>query len=96
MKYLNLGVTLLVFIIVGITFLFFSAAAILFVYAIVILSMSILVVPITWIFGLMTSQSYDRVCDNSEIVYQLNRFGKWAILFSIGVLVAWLVYKIIF
>ncbi len=96
MKYFNLGVTLLVFIVVGITFLFFSAAAIAFAYAVVILAMSILVVPVTWIFGLVTGQSYDRVCDNSEIVYQLNRIGKWTILFSFGAFMTWVVYNLIF
>lgn len=96
MKFSNLGVTLLTLIVIGIAFLLFSVAAIAFAYAVVILAMSILVVPATWIFGLVTGQSYDRVCDNSEIVYQLNRIGKWTILFSFGALMAWIGYNLIF
>lgn len=42
------------------------------------------VVPITWLWGLMTGQSYDRVCDNSEIVYRLNQLGKWTIFIGIA------------
>lgn len=42
------------------------------------------VVPITWIWGLMTGQSYDRVCDNSEVVYRLNQLGKWTIFLFIA------------
>jgi len=42
------------------------------------------VVPITWLWGLMTGQSYDRVCDNSEIVYRLNQLGKWTIFIAIA------------
>ena len=49
------------------------------------------VVPLTWIWGLLTGQSYDRVCDNSEIVYKLNQLGKWTIFAGIAVLVIGLV-----
>ena len=45
--------------------------------------LSIAIVPLTWIWGLLTGQSYDRVCDNSEIIYKLNQFGKWS--FAIGI-----------
>ena len=48
--------------------------------------MSALIVPLTWGWGLLTDQSYDRVCDNSEIVYQLNQFGKWTIVICVALL----------
>jgi hypothetical protein len=48
--------------------------------------MSALIVPLTWAYGLLTDQSYDRVCDNSEIVYQLNQLGKWTIVIGIALL----------
>ena len=54
--------------------------------------MSAAIVPITWIFGLFTGQSYDRVCDNSEIVYKLNQVGKWTLLVSVGIFIIWLVF----
>ena len=50
-----------------------------------------LIVPLTYVWGLMTNQSYDRVCDNSEIVYKLNQVGKWTLLISLGMFVIWLV-----
>jgi len=37
-------------------------------------------VPLTWLYGKLTGQSYERVCDNSEMIYQLNRIGKWTFL----------------
>lgn len=49
------------------------------------------VVPLTWIWGLLTGQSYERVCDNSEIVYRLNQIGKWTLL----VLIALLILKVV-
>ena len=45
------------------------------------------VVPLTWIWGLLTGQSYERVCDNSEIVYKLNQIGKWTLLILIALLI---------
>lgn len=45
---------------------------------------SALVVPLTWIWGIFTNQSYDRVCDNSQFIYQLNQIGKWTIVIGIG------------
>lgn len=51
-----------------------------------------LIVPLTYVWGLMTNQSYDRVCDNSEIVYKLNQVGKWTLLISLGMFVIWLVF----
>jgi len=44
------------------------------------------VVPLTWFWGLLTGQSYDRVCDNSEIVYKLNQLGKWTIFAGVAIL----------
>jgi hypothetical protein len=44
------------------------------------------IVPLTWLYGIITGQSYERVCDNSEILYQLNRIGKWTIIILIGIL----------
>ena len=51
-----------------------------------------LIVPLTYIWGLMTNQSYDRVCDNSEIVYKLNQVGNWTLLVSVGIFIIWLVF----
>lgn len=50
-----------------------------------------LIVPLTYAWGLLTNQSYDRVCDNSEIIYKLNQVGKWTLVISVGMLIIWLV-----
>ena len=54
------------------------------------------IVPLTWIWGLLTGQSYDRVCDNSEIVYKLNQLGKWTIAIGIAVLLVYIIFLILF
>ena len=54
------------------------------------------VVPITWFWGILTGQSYDRVCDNSEIVYKLNQLGKWTIFISIAFTFIGLVFYCLF
>jgi len=56
--------------------------------------MSAAIVPITWIFGVFTGQSYDRVCDNSEIVYRLNQVGKWTIVIGIAFLFVYFLFNI--
>lgn len=45
---------------------------------------SALIVPLTFLWGLFTGQSYDRVCDNSEFIYRLNQYGKWALIIGAG------------
>lgn len=54
------------------------------------------IVPLTWIWGLLTGQSYDRVCDNSEIIYRLNQLGKWTIVIGLAILFVYFLYKNIF
>lgn len=50
------------------------------------------VVPLTWMWGLITGQSYDRVCDNSEVIYKLNQIGKWTIVIGIAICLIGLVF----
>ena len=54
------------------------------------------VVPLTWIWGLITGQSYDRVCDNSEVIYKLNQIGKWTIVIGIAICLIGLVFFCMF
>ena len=54
------------------------------------------VVPLTWIWGLITGQSYDRVCDNSEVIYKLNQIGKWTIVIGIAICLMGLVFFCMF
>lgn len=61
-----------------------------------IAALSAVIVPLTFIFGLCTGQSYDRVCDNSEIVYKLNQLGKWSLVALAAVGILYLAYHFIF
>ncbi len=70
--------------IVGILLILLTTATAIFSIIVAIFGISILTVPLTFLFGLITGQSYDRVCDNSEILYKLNQFGKWSIIVSLG------------
>lgn len=54
------------------------------------------VVPLTWMWGLITGQSYDRVCDNSEVIYKLNQIGKWTIVIGIAICLMGLVFFCMF
>jgi len=54
------------------------------------------VVPLTWVWGLITGQSYDRVCDNSEIIYRLNQIGKWTITIGLAIALIGLVFFCMF
>jgi len=58
-------------------------------------SVSAITVPITYLMALISGETYDRICDNSEIVYQLNRIGKWTILVLIGSVLSWSFYLLI-
>ena len=80
----------LLVIFVIILFLLFSG---LFV-AVAVLSAAI--VPLTRIWGLLTGQTYDRVCDNSEVVYKLNQIGKWTIVIGLSIGLLILLYGLFF
>jgi len=56
--------------------------------------MSAAIVPVTWLFGVFTGQSYDRVCDNSEIVYRLNQVGKWTIVIGLAGVFTYILFNI--
>lgn len=79
--------------IIGILLILFTTATIIFSIFLVIFGISMLTVPLTLLFGLVTGQSYDRVCDNSEIIYKLNQFGKWSIIISLGAFLTFGVYS---
>jgi hypothetical protein len=85
---LNTSLSLLVLLVIGVL-VFFSSIFI----ALAILSMAI--VPLTWLWGLVTGQTYDRVCDNSELVYKLNKFGKISLSVGIGLLSIYFILKMI-
>lgn len=85
---LSTSLSILVLLVIGVL-IFFSSVFI----ALAVLSMAI--VPLTWLWGLATGQSYDRVCDNSELVYRLNQFGKISLSVGIGLLAIYFILKMI-
>lgn len=90
-KYLNIAIFILILFIVGISFLVFSVSVAVVTFLAVVVGMSVLVVPITWVFALATGQTYDRICDNSEILYRLNQIGKWSLVFCVGIFLTWII-----
>lgn len=45
---------------------------------------SLIVVPITLLWSICTGQSYSTVCDSSDILYKLNKIGKWTFAVIVG------------
>lgn len=42
--------------------------------------LSMLIVPLTWAYAQLTGISYNRLIDQSDMLYKLNIFGQWALL----------------
>jgi len=79
-------ISLLVILIIILAILFSSV-----LISIAIISAAI--VPITWIFAKISGQSYDRVCDNSQIVYKLNQVGKWTLVIGSSITIIYFLFK---
>ena len=62
------------------------SAIILFPIFIGLLIMSMLITPLTWIYAKITNKSYRLICDQSEIIYQLNKFGRLSLLIGGSIL----------
>jgi hypothetical protein len=41
---------------------------------------SMLIVPLTWIYAKIVGQSYNFTIDQSNMLYKLNKFGQWSLL----------------
>lgn len=48
---------------------------------------SIFIVPLTWLYAQITGQSYSFICDQSELLYRLNKYGKIALFCGLCYLV---------
>jgi hypothetical protein len=46
--------------------------------ALVVLSM--MIVPLTWVYAKLNDQSYSFTIDQSDMLYKLNIIGQWSIL----------------
>jgi hypothetical protein len=53
---------------------------------------SLLVVPITWLWSVLTGKSYHYVIDQSAILYRINRFGQWAWFLTICLVISYVIF----
>jgi hypothetical protein len=49
--------------------------------------LSMLIVPITYLFCLVNGRSYNSVIDSSNMLYKMNKFGQWVWLVIIAIVV---------
>lgn len=86
MQYLNSLLKLIVFLML-IAFIF----AIKIFIGLAILS--ILIVPLTFIYSLTSGRSYNSIIDSSNILYKLNKFGQWSMIVSSAILLFYFIFK---
>ena len=86
MQYLNSLLKLIVFLML-IAFIF----AIKIFIGLAILS--ILIVPLTFIYSLTSGRSYNSIIDSSNILYKLNKFGQWSMIVSLAILLFYFIFK---
>lgn len=65
-------------------FLLLLALAIKVFIALAVVSM--LIVPLTWIYAKLVGQSYNFTIDQSNMLYKLNKFGQCALLIGGSIL----------
>ena len=53
---------------------------------------SILIVPLTWIYSKIIGQSYNFTIDQSDVLYKLNKFGMWMFVFGIAASLCFFIY----
>ena len=41
---------------------------------------SMLIVPLTWLYAKLVGRSYNFIIDQSDMLYKLNKFGQWSLL----------------
>jgi len=42
--------------------------------------MSMLIVPVTWVYAQLNGQSYNLTIDQSNMLYKLNILGQWSLV----------------
>jgi hypothetical protein len=58
-----------------------------------IVAMSILIVPLTFIYAKLVGQSYNFTIDQSDILYKLNKIGQYTIIIVLVCLVSYFLLK---
>lgn len=47
--------------------------------------LSVLIVPITFLYSKFIGRSYNSVIDSSNMLYKLNKFGQWTLVISLAI-----------
>jgi hypothetical protein len=55
--------------------------------------LSILIVPLTWIYSKIVGQSYNFTIDQSNMLYKLNKFGQWSLVIGLSIIVCNFIVK---
>ena len=71
----------------AILFLIFAAHVLFGIYII-----SLLIVPLTWIWAKLTDQNYYALIDTSNMLYKLNIIGQWSWLFTAAFMITILIF----
>lgn len=61
--------------------------------AIGIAVLSAMVVPLTYLYCLLSGKSYNSFIDTSQIIYTLNKIGQWTIISALALLIVIILYK---
>ena len=62
---------------------------------VIISTLAACVVPFTWLYSKIVGLSYAHVCDSSEMVYQLNKIGRWTLVIYLGCMLVCTLHRII-
>lgn len=54
--------------------------------------LSMLVVPLTFIYAKLTDRSYNFICDQSSMLYRLNNLGQWSWVFATAFFLVYLIF----
>ena len=58
--------------------------------------LSMLIVPLTYLYCFIVKRSYNSVIDSSGILYKLNKLGQWSIVAAVGLTICWIfIFKIL-
>lgn len=81
-RLLNLGILFIIIILVILVKAFIG-----------LVILSVLIVPLTWIYSKICGQSYNFTIDQSEMLYKLNKFGQWSMVFGLAFVIYLLFYN---
>lgn len=51
----------------------------------------LMIVPFTWLWAKLTDRSYNSLIDSSGMLYKLNKFGQFAWLFFLCILITFFI-----